>query len=67
MLTQDPQFIYLVLILPSLFGLTLLGDGINKIVHEEAGGGVSLFFGVVFLGVVIVYYFFFSNYLAQQL
>jgi hypothetical protein len=66
MLTQDPQFLYLVLILPTLFGLTLLGDGINKVVHEEAGGVISLIFGVVFIGVVIVYYFFFSNYLTQQ-
>jgi len=65
MLTRDPQFLYLVLILPTLFGLTLLGDGINKIVHEEPGGIISLIFGIIFLGVVVVYYFFFSSYLAQ--
>ena len=67
MLTRDPQFLYLILILPTLFGLTLLGDGINKVVHEEPGGTISLFFGVIFIGVVIVYYFFFSSYLSQQL
>lgn len=67
MLTTDPQFLYLVLVLPTLFGLTLLGDGINKVVHEEPGGAISLVFGVIFIGVVIIYYFFFASYLSQQI
>lgn len=66
MLTRDPQFLYLILVLPTLFGLTLLGDGINKIIHDEPGGMISLVFGVIFIGVVIIYYFFFTTYLAQN-
>lgn len=49
---MDPKFIYLLSILPSVFGLTLIGDGIHKITKDE-GGWISIFFGVIFLGVVV--------------
>lgn len=57
----DPQFLYLILLLPSLFGLTLIGDGITKLVHEENGGWISLVFGSLFIAVVLFAYLFFSN------
>lgn len=60
---SDPQFLYMILILPSLFGLTLIGDGINKVVHEENGGIISVVFGLIFIGVVIAAYVFFSSFL----
>jgi len=66
MTAQDPQFLYMILILPSLFGLTLLGEGINKVIHEEYGGIISIIFGFMFIGVVIFAYFFFSSYLAGR-
>lgn len=67
MTTTDPQFLYMILVLPSLFGLTLLGEGLNKIVHEEWGGGVlSVIFGLVFLGAVVFAYLFFSTYLVTH-
>ncbi len=66
MTPQDPQFLYMILILPSLFGLTLLGEGINKVVHEDWNGVVSIIFGFMFIGVVIFAYFFFSSYLAHR-
>lgn len=66
MTPQDPQFLYMILVLPSLFGLTLVGDGLNKMVHEESGGGVSIVFGLIFIGVVIFAYIFFSTYLSSQ-
>ena len=59
----DPQFLYMILVLPSLFGLTLMGDGLNKVIHEETGGIISIIFGLIFIGVVIFAFFFFSNYL----
>ncbi len=61
----DPQFLYMILILPSLFGLTLVGDGLNKIVHEESGGAISIVFGLIFIAVVVFAFFFFSSYLNQ--
>ncbi len=66
MSSTDPQFLYMILILPSLFGLTLLGEGINKIIHEEWNGVLSVIFGLMFIGVVVFAYFFFSNYLGQK-
>jgi hypothetical protein len=64
MSSMDPQFLYMVLVLPSLFGLTLLGEGINKVVHEEWNGILSIVFGFMFIGAVIFAYLFFSSYLA---
>lgn len=55
---QDPQFLYMVLILPSLFGLTLLGEGLNKVIKSETAGWVSIIFGFLFVAVVIFAYFF---------
>mgnify|MGYP001603778984 CR=1 FL=1 len=66
MTPRDPQFLYMILILPSLFGLTLLGEGINKVIHEEDGGIISIIFGFMFIGVVIFAYIFFSSYLAGK-
>ena len=63
MSTLDPQFLYMILVLPSLFGLTLLGAGISKIIHEEKSGIVSVIFGFMFIGVVVFAYLFFSSYL----
>jgi len=58
---KDPQFLYMILVLPALFGLTLIGEGINKIFHEQWSGLVSVVFGVAFIGTVVFAYFFFSS------
>jgi hypothetical protein len=49
-----------------LFGLTLLGEGLNKIIHEEWNGVISIIFGLMFIGAVIFAFFFFSSYLATH-
>jgi hypothetical protein len=66
MTSADPQFLYMILVLPSLFGLTLIGEGINKVIHEDWNGVMSIIFGMLFLGVVVFAYFFFSSYLASK-
>ena len=58
---SDPQFIYMILILPSLFGLTLVGEGLNKVVHAEWVGIISILFGMGFIAIVIFAYLFFST------
>lgn len=63
---SDPQFLYMILVLPALFGLTLLGEGIHKVLHQEKIGILSIVFGIGFILVVIFAYFFFSTYLAQK-
>lgn len=64
---NDPQFLYMILVLPSLFGLTLMGEGIYKCAHEEWGGGlISIFFGMLFVSMVIFAYLFFSSYMSTR-
>ncbi|HJX45670.1 MAG TPA: hypothetical protein VJ399_00675 [Patescibacteria group bacterium] len=66
MSTTDPQFLYMILVLPSLFGLTLVGDGLNKVIHEEYSGIISIVFGFLFIAAVIFAYFFFSSFVGQS-
>ncbi|EKE05752.1 MAG: hypothetical protein ACD_19C00182G0080 [uncultured bacterium] len=63
MTPKDPQFLYMILVLPSLFGLTLMGEGMYKCAHEEWGGLISVFFGMLFIGMVVFAYLFFSSYM----
>jgi hypothetical protein len=58
---NDPQFLYMILILPTLFGLTLVGEGLNKILKDEKAGWTSVIFGALFIVVVIFAYWFFSQ------
>ena len=44
----DPQFMYLIIILPVLFGLTLILDGVIKIVKKDKTGWISMFAGIIF-------------------
>jgi len=63
MTANDPQILYMILVVPCLFGLTLVGEGINKLVHEESNGVISVIFGFLFIGLVIFAYVFFSSFL----
>ena len=57
----EPQFLYMILVLPTLFGLTLVGEGLNKVLKNETQGWLSIIFGALFIGVVIFAYWFFSS------
>lgn len=63
---SDPQFLYIILILPSLFGLTLIGEGVHKIAHEEWNGLISVILGLIFMGLVVFAYFFFSSFVKSK-
>ena len=65
MSSDDPQFLYMILVLPTLFGLTLVGEGLNKVLKNELAGWLSLIFGTLFIFVVVGAYLFFSSYLSQ--
>ena len=54
---SDPEFLYLVLILPTLFALTLIAEGIHKTLQQQSGV-VSIILGFLFLFTVIGAYFF---------
>jgi hypothetical protein len=57
----EPQFLYMILVLPTLFGLTLVGEGLNKILKNDTQGWLSVIFGILFIGVVIFAFLFFSQ------
>lgn len=59
--STEPQFLYMILILPSLFGLVLIGEGLNKVLKNEFQGWFSIIFGTLFIGVVIFAYWFFAS------
>ena len=61
MAPTDPQFLYMLLILPSLFGLTLIGEGIVKIYREEFIGWLSIMFGSAFILITVFAYFYFAQ------
>jgi len=58
---RDPQFLYMALILPTLFGLTLIGEGLNKVLNSERAGWISIIFGFLFIAVVVFAYWFLSQ------
>lgn len=58
---SDPQVLFMVLVLPSLFGLTLIGEGLNKILKSETSGWVSIIIGVLFILVVLGAYLMISG------
>ena len=66
MIPTDPQFLYMILVLRTFFGLTLVGEGLNKVVHHEWHGLISLLFGVAFIGVVVFAFVFFSTYIREN-
>jgi len=62
MRATDPQVLYMVLILPSLFGLTLIGEGLNKILKSERAGWISVTLGALFIGFVLFSFIFLSTF-----
>ena len=59
MYLSGPGIIYLLMVIPTLFALVVVGQGVYKISKEESDGGVVLVFGIIFLVIVVVAYFFF--------
>ena len=58
---NDPQFYYIFLVLPSLFGITLIGEGLYKISKGQWNGLINLVLGIIFIAFVVVAYFMFST------
>lgn len=61
-MNTDSQLLYVMLVLPTLFGLTLVGEGVYKMVHYQPGW-VSVLLGTIFLVVVAFGYFYLRGYL----
>lgn len=54
--TSDPQFLSLVFILPGFFGLSLLGEGVSKIMNYDRRGWIGIAIGVCFLVLILLAY-----------
>jgi len=60
MILSDPRFLYMTLVLPGLFGLILIGEGVGRMLNQDWYGVVSFVFGILFILVVLGVYLFFS-------
>lgn len=55
------QGLYMVLILPSMFGLTLVAEGIWKVMNQHFIGFLSIILGLMFVGAVAVGWLLFTG------
>jgi hypothetical protein len=55
------QGLYMVLILPSMFGLTLVAEGVWKVMNQHLIGLLSIVLGLMFIGAVGVGWLIFSG------
>ncbi|MEI8232391.1 MAG: hypothetical protein WCG44_01470 [bacterium] len=59
--TTDTSFLMILFILPSLFGFTLIGEGVSKIMNYDNRGWLGVSIGSVFVIVIILAYFIMST------
>lgn len=60
-MSSDPSFTMVLFILPSLFGLTLIGEGVNKVMNYDNHGWINLSLGGIFLVLLIFGYLMFAG------
>lgn len=58
---EDSSSLMILFILPALFGLTLIGEGLNKIMNYDSHGWISVSIGSVFEIIILVTYFMMST------
>ena len=56
---SGPGTTYILLVIPTIFALSVVGQGLTKLANGERDGYVALGFGLVFLGAIGATYFFF--------
>lgn len=59
--TTDTTFLLMLFILPSLFGLTLIGEGVQKIMNYDNHGWIGVGVGSLFVVVIVIAYFIMSS------
>jgi len=53
-LYHDSSFLMMVFVMPGLFGLSLLGEGINKIMNYDPRGWLGVISGGLFIVIIVV-------------
>lgn len=56
---SGPGVVYALMIIPSLFVVVVILQGIEKMSKHEADGGVAIGFGLLFLVLIVAAYFFY--------
>ena len=56
---QGPGLTYILMVIPTLFSLAVVGQGIYKMARQQPNGGVAFGFGMICLVLVAAAYFFF--------
>ena len=56
---SGPGLSYILLVIPSLFAVAVVGQGISKLSHNDKSGWIPVSFGVLFITLILVVYFFF--------
>jgi hypothetical protein len=56
---SGPGVTYALMIIPSLFVVVVILQGIEKVSKREPDGGVAIGFGILFLILIALAYFFF--------
>jgi len=59
--TSDPQFLIMIFVLPGLFGFTLIGEGVGKVMNYDPHGWISVTAGSCFLIVILLAFFILST------
>lgn len=59
--TTDSTYLMILLILPSLFGLTLIGEGVNRVMCYEPKGWINVCLGSLFVVIIILAYLLMST------
>lgn len=57
--SSNAAIIYVLLVIPTLFALTVLGQGIVKFAKQKEDGPVALGFGVILVGLIAAAYWWF--------
>lgn len=50
---SKPEFSYVFLVIPVLFCVAIMGQGVAQLIHRKKSGIVVIVIGLVFLGVVV--------------
>lgn len=58
---SNTSFLLMLFILPSLFGFSLIGEGVNKIMNYDNRGWITVSVGSVFIVIIIIGYFMMST------
>ena len=56
---QSPGVTYVLLVIPAIFSLAVVGQGVYKLTKNESDGGIVVGFGIFFLAMIAAAYFLF--------